>query len=57
MRLTAQIASALAAAATLLAPVLYFAGELGPGQMKQWMLAAAVVWFIATPLWLERGKA
>jgi hypothetical protein len=56
MRLTAQIASALAAVTTLLAPCLYFAGQLGPGQMKQWMLAAAVVWFVATPLWMERGK-
>jgi len=57
MKLTAQIASALAAALTLLAPSLYFAGKLGPDRMKQWMLAAAIVWFIATPVWMERGKA
>jgi hypothetical protein len=56
VRLIAPIASALAAALTLLAPGLYLAGKLGPDQMKQWMLAATVVWFIATPLWMERGK-
>jgi hypothetical protein len=53
MKPIAQIISWLALAATLLPPVLFFAGRIELPAVKVWMLAAAVVWFIATPLWME----
>jgi len=56
MRLTAQIASGLALAGTILPAVFFFAGRLDLDQVKAWMLAAAVVWFAATPLWMERKR-
>ncbi len=56
MRVAAQIASSLALAGTILPAVLFFAGRLELDQVKVWMLAATVVWFVATPLWMERER-
>ena len=53
MKRIAQIISYLALAATLLPALLFFADKLDLPTAKLWMLAAAVVWFVATPLWME----
>ncbi len=53
MKRIAQVVSYLALAATLLPPVLYFADRIDLPTAKACMLAAALVWFIATPLWME----
>ena len=53
MKRIAQIVSYLALAATLLPPMLFFADRIELPSAKTWMLGAAVVWFIATPLWME----
>jgi len=53
MKRFAQIISWLALAGTLLPSCLFFAGQMELAQAKNWMLAAALVWFIATPLWME----
>ena len=53
MKRIAQLISCLALAATLLPAVLFFADKLELPAAKLWMLAAAVVWFVATPLWME----
>jgi hypothetical protein len=43
----------LALAATLLPAALFFLDRIELPTAKAWMLAAAVTWFIATPLWME----
>jgi hypothetical protein len=53
MKRMAQIISYLALAATLLPAMLFFADKLELPLAKVWMLAAAVVWFIVTPFWME----
>ncbi len=53
MKRLAQIISYVALAATLLPPVLFFANRLDLSATKACMLVAAVVWFVATPLWME----
>ena len=53
MKRVAQLISYLALAATLLPAVLFFADKLDLPTAKLWMLAAALVWFAATPLWME----
>jgi hypothetical protein len=53
MKRIAQIISYLALAATLLPAVLFFADRIELPLAKAWMLAAALVWFAATPLWME----
>jgi hypothetical protein len=53
MKRVAQIISYLALAATLLPALLFFTDKLDLPALKLWMLAAAVVWFVATPLWME----
>jgi hypothetical protein len=53
MKRIAQVISYLALAATLLPAVLFFADRLELPLAKLWMLAAALVWFVATPLWME----
>lgn len=53
MKRIAQIISYLALAATLLPAVLFFTDKLALPQAKLWMLGGAVVWFAATPLWME----
>ena len=53
MKRIAQLISCLALAATFLPAVLFFAGKLELPAVKLWMLIAALVWFVATPLWME----
>ena len=53
MKRIAQIISYVALTATLLPALLFFADKLELPVVKLWMLAAAVVWFVATPLWME----
>ncbi len=53
MKRVAQIISWLALAGTLLPACLFFAGRIDLAQVKAWMLAAAIVWFLATPIWME----
>jgi hypothetical protein len=56
MRLAAQIVSGLALVGTILPAVLFVSGGLELPQVKALMLAATVVWFISTPLWMERER-
>lgn len=53
MKRIAKILSGIALAGTLLPPCLFFAGSLTLATMQQAMLGAAVLWFAATPLWME----
>ena len=53
MKRVAQLISCLALVATLLPAVLFFTDKLELPAAKLWMLAAALVWFVATPLWME----
>jgi hypothetical protein len=53
MKRIAQLISGLALVATLLPAILFFAGKLELPAAKLWMLVAALVWFVATPLWME----
>jgi len=50
----AQMVSLAALAGTILPPVLYFYGQVDLEPMKAWMLASAVAWFAATPLWMSK---
>ena len=66
MRLVLQIVSWTALAGVILPPLLFLAGSLPlepdktghPALMnvKTLMLIFTVVWFTATPFWMERGK-
>ena len=53
MKRIAQIISYLALAGTLLPAVLFFTDKLELPQAKLWMLSAALIWFVTTPLWME----
>ena len=54
MRRILQVISWIALAATILPPVLFLAGKMSFDTTQTWMLAATIVWFIATPLWMGR---
>jgi hypothetical protein len=54
MKTIAQIASWLALAATILPPALFLGGGMELSQVQSWMLIGTVLWFVATPLWMER---
>jgi hypothetical protein len=53
MKRIAQVISYLALASTLLPAVLFFTDKLELPLAKLWLLVAAAVWFVATPLWME----
>jgi len=53
MKCTAQILSWLALGVTLAPACLFFADKLDLVQTQAWMLAGAVLWFLATPFWME----
>ncbi len=37
----------------MLSAILFFTDQLELPMAKLWMLVAALVWFVATPLWME----
>ena len=53
MKRIAQIISYLALGATLMPAVLFFADRIELSLAQLWMLAAALVWFVTAPLWME----
>lgn len=54
MRRAAQAVSIAALAGTIVPPVLFFCGQMTIEPMKAWMLASAVAWFAATPVWMSK---
>ena len=52
-----QVVSWLALAGTIVPSMIFLGGSTGLGPMKSFMLLAAIVWFVATPLWMGRAKA
>jgi high-affinity nickel permease len=52
-RTLTQIISWLALAGVIVPPVLFLAGHLTLDTVKQWMLAATIVWTVATPFWMK----
>jgi hypothetical protein len=56
MRPVLQIISFAALLGTIAAPILFFATHLSLDQMKAAMLAATVIWFVATPFWMGHPK-
>jgi hypothetical protein len=50
----AQAVSLAALFGSILPPVLYFYGGMDLDSMKWWMLIAAIAWFAATPIWMDR---
>lgn len=54
LRRALQTVSWLAWIGTLVPAVLFFRDQLSLEQLKSWMLALAVVWFVVTPLWMGR---
>lgn len=55
MKRIAQVLSAVALVGTLLPSCLFLFDRLSLAGTQQWMLAAAVLWFVATPLWMEHS--
>jgi TM2 domain-containing membrane protein YozV len=54
MQTIAKAVSAVALVGTIAPSILFFSGAMELATMKGWMLAATVLWFIATPLWMDR---
>jgi hypothetical protein len=54
MKRVAKLVSLAALIGTILPPVLFFSDQMALDAMKAWMLLAAVAWFAATPLWMDR---
>ena len=53
MKRFAQLISGIALAGTLVPPCLFFADRMDLAAMQRWMLFGAILWFIATPYWME----
>jgi len=54
MKQITRLLSLLALAGTIGPPLLFFADRLALPDMKFWMSVSTVVWFAATPVWMER---
>ncbi len=54
MMTVARVVSWLALAGTIVPPILFFRDQVTLDQTKLWMLVATVVWFAATPVWMDR---
>ena len=54
MRIIAQIISWLALAGSILPALLFYVDRMTLPEVKLWMLISTAVWFVATPLWMER---
>lgn len=56
MKPIAKIISWIALAATIIVPMVYLAGAVTLDNMILWLNVATVVWFVATPIWMERSE-
>ncbi|MBS1368475.1 MAG: hypothetical protein HPZ91_00840 [Lentisphaeria bacterium] len=56
LRPAACAVSFLALAGVVLPVAFYCFNAIELAPMKHWLFAATVVWFIATPFWMEREK-
>ena len=56
MRIGLRVISLLALLMTVLPSVLFLAGSVELDQVKLLMLVSAVVWFAATPLWMDKKE-
>jgi len=54
VKTAAKVVSLVALVGTIAPPLLFFAGRIDLDATKQWMLVATVVWFVATPIWMDR---
>jgi len=54
LRLILQLVSWLALAGTVLPSCLFIAGQMDLNNVKTAMLVSTIVWFVATPLWMQR---
>jgi len=52
-KLILQLVSLGALAATLLPPLLFFAGQLTLAEIQPWMLLGTLAWFASAPFWME----
>jgi hypothetical protein len=53
MKRIAQLISWIALVGTIVPALMFFADRLSLAAMQQWLLGTAVIWFVATPLWME----
>ena len=53
MRRALQVASSLALVGIVIPPMLYFRGDLPQDGMKTVMILASILWFAATPFWMN----
>ena len=53
MKRVAQLLSGVTLVATLLLPILFFTDRVDLAQTQRWLLVWTIVWFVATPLWME----
>ncbi len=54
MRKFLQVISILALLSTIVPGIGFLAGRIELDQVKLLMLLATAIWFVATPLWMER---
>jgi hypothetical protein len=53
MRKALQLVSSLALAGIVVPPMLYFTGGLAHETVKTVTLVATILWFVATPFWMN----
>jgi hypothetical protein len=53
MRRLLQLVSFLALAGIVVPPILYFSGQLAHQPLETVMLVATLLWFVATPFWMN----
>jgi hypothetical protein len=56
MKTAARLVSLAALVGTIVPPVLFFMGQMDLDTTKWWMLVATIAWFVATPIWMDRGE-
>ena len=54
MKTLLQAVSGVALLGTIGPPLLFLLSRIDLGQTKLWMAASALVWFAATPFWMDR---
>lgn len=54
VRPASQLLSLLSFVGTIAPAVMYVCGMITLDQTKSWTMAATVVWFVATPCWMDR---
>lgn len=56
MRVFVQVISGAVLIGIVVVSALFYAGSVSDDQLRKWLLACTMLWFVTAPFWMERRQ-